>query len=74
MDYIDITPSWGEWGNMFYCFALSGERAAVESLHPDMAKALSAAEAFRTIQDCLNAEQLSRAKDVMDAEMRKQGF
>lgn len=74
MDCIDITPSWGEWGNVFYCFALSGERAAVESLHPDMAKAFSAAEAFRAIQDSLNAEQLSHAKSVMNAEMRKQGF
>lgn len=74
MNYIDVAPSWGEWGNIFYRFALSGERAAVESLHPDMAKAFAAAEAFRAIQDSLNAEQRLRVRGVVETEMRKQGF
>jgi len=73
MRQIDLTPSWGEWGNLFYQFVLSGERAALEKLHSDMAKAFAIAEAFKEIQDSLSREQFLKAKAVMEAELRKQG-
>jgi hypothetical protein len=74
MKTIDLTPTWGEWGNIFYRFAVSGERKPVESLHPDFAKAFSAAQAFSAIQNSLTAEQLEKADAVFRAEMAKQGF
>ena len=44
--YIDVTPTWGEWGNVFFRFAVSGESQALAKLHRDFALAMSAAEAF----------------------------
>lgn len=70
---IDVTPTWGEWSNIFYRFAISGERKIVESLHPDMALAFSAAEAFKIIQRILPAELSAQAEAVLRAEMAKQG-
>lgn len=74
MRTIDVAPTWGEWGNIFYRFAVSGERKIVESLHPDLAKALSAAQAFSAIQASLDVVQLDEATTVFHAEMAKQGF
>lgn len=70
---IDLTPTWGEWGNIFYQMALSGKRSSLEALHPDMAKAFAAAAAFVAIKDSLTDEQRIQANSVLEAEMRKQG-
>lgn len=74
MEYIDLTPSWGEWGNIFYRFALSGERNAVKTLHPDMARAFAFAEAFKFLQPSLTKEQLLQATATIEDEMQKQGL
>ncbi|WMW66626.1 hypothetical protein [Nitratidesulfovibrio liaohensis] len=73
MRTVDLTPSWGEWGNLFYRFALEGKRSSLEALHPDMAKAFAAAAAFVAIQGSLTDEQRLQANAVLEAEMRKQG-
>ncbi|EGY23934.1 hypothetical protein DA2_3768 [Desulfovibrio sp. A2] len=69
----DLTPTWGEWGNLFYRFALEGNRQSLETLHPDMAKAFAAAAAFVAIQPSLTEEQRLQANGVLEAEIRKQG-
>lgn len=74
MKTIDVTPTWGEWGNIFYRFAQLGKRKAVEALHPDLAKALAAAQALSAIQKSLNDEQNACAQAVMASELHKQGF
>jgi hypothetical protein len=74
MRTINLTPTWGEWGNIFYRFAVSGETKSTEILHPDFAKAMSAAAAFTAIQDSLTTEQSEKAMSVFRAEMAKQGF
>lgn len=71
---IDLTPTWGEWGNIFYRFAASGERKTIETLHRDFALAFSCAEAFKTIQRLLPNELSAQAEAVLRAEMVKQGF
>lgn len=73
MRTVDLTPSWGEWGNLFYRFALEGNRRSLETLHPDMAKAFALAQAFVAIQDSLTDEQRLQASKVLELEMRKQG-
>lgn len=73
MRMINLTPTWGEWGNIYHRFALSGERSALETLHPDMAKAFGLAAAFVAIQSSLTDEQRQQANAVLEAEMRKQG-
>jgi hypothetical protein len=67
-------PTWGQWGNIFYRFAVSGERKAIEALRPDFAKALSAAQALHAIQASLSEEQAEIAQKTIHAEMAKQGF
>jgi hypothetical protein len=74
MTHIDLTPTWGQWGNIFYRFAVSGERKPLELLHPDFAKAMSAVQAFHALQDSLTPEQAEKAEAVFRAEMAKQGF
>ena len=71
---INVAPSWGQWGNIFYNFARSGERKAVKTLHRDMARALSFAEALSAIWDDLPEELAAQAEGVFRVEMAKQGF
>lgn len=73
MRTIDVTPTWGEWGNLFYQFALLGEEAVLEKMHPDMAKAFAFAEAFKAINASLSHEQNLEAQAVIEAELKKQG-
>jgi hypothetical protein len=71
---IDLTPTWGEWGNIFYRLVSTNERYSVENLRHDLAKAMAAAQAFAAIQASLTAEQATQANNVLRAEMKKQGF
>ena len=73
MRAIDMTPTWGEWGNLFYQFALLGEEAVLKNMHPDMAKAFAFAEAFKAINASLSHEQILKAEAVIEAELQKQG-
>jgi hypothetical protein len=73
MKYIDATPTWGQWGNIFYRFAMSREVKALAPLRHDFALVCSIAEAFKEIQGSLTEEQIEKANAVMVAEMAKQG-
>ncbi len=73
MRTIDMRPTWGEWGNIFYRIAWGGPGDALEKLHPDMAKAFAFAEALGVIWDTLSEEQALKAEAVMEAELQKQG-
>ena len=42
---IDITPTWGEFGNIYRRFAETGETKAVRELRSELAKAMAAAQA-----------------------------
>jgi hypothetical protein len=72
MKIIDITPTWGEWGNVFYRFAVSGERKAVETLHEDFARVTAMAEALKVVLPALTVGQAEKVNAVMRAEMAKQ--
>jgi hypothetical protein len=74
MKTIDLTPTWGEWGNVFWRFAISGEREALKPLRHDMAKALAAAQAFKEIQHSLPDDLYAQVSATFHAEMAKQGF
>lgn len=71
---IDLSMTWGGWGNIYRRFAESGETKAIRHLREDFAKAMAAAEAFRSIQDTLSEEQKKTAGEVMVREIGKQGF
>ena len=72
---IDVTPTWGEWGNVFFALATCGADVnIILPLHRDLAYGLAAAEALKAISLSLTEEQ----RNIMDAtvrvEMQKQGF
>jgi hypothetical protein len=72
MKAIDITPSWGEWGNAFWGIArLQAE--AINPLHKDFAQAMAAAQALNAISKTLTAEQVAIAQKVVARELEKQG-
>jgi hypothetical protein len=70
---IDMTPTWGEWGNVYRRFA-EGDAgiAALRPLANDFAKAMAACQALSSID--LTDEQQAIVNRVMRAELVKQGF
>lgn len=73
-EYIDITPTWGEWGNIFFLFASKGETKPVKTLHHDFARCMAMTQAFAAIKPSLTGEQAAAADSAYYAEMKKQGF
>jgi crotonobetainyl-CoA:carnitine CoA-transferase CaiB-like acyl-CoA transferase len=71
---IDITPTWGEWATIYARFAESGERKACKALREDLARAMAAAQALRSINSTLNDEQARTVSAVIAAELSKQGY
>jgi len=71
---IDLTPTWGEWGNVFYPHVSFTERLYQKNLRLDLARALAAAQAFSAVQASLDKKQAVIANTVLRAEMEKQGF
>jgi hypothetical protein len=70
---IDLTPTWGEWGNIYRSLAESGERHAVKHLASDLARALAAAQALQVVTGTLTDEQNRIVAQTMAAELSKQG-
>lgn len=47
--YIDMTPTWVEWANMFFSLSVSGERKAITSMRDDLTKMAVAADAINAM-------------------------
>jgi len=71
---IDITPTWGEWANIYRRFAECGEVNAVRELRADFAKAMAAAQALQDIRGTLTEAQAPIVSKTLTAELTKQGF
>jgi hypothetical protein len=71
---IDLTPTWGEWGNIYRRLAESGERNAVRGLAADFAKAMAACAALQAIRGTLTDDQHAVVARTMVDELTKQGF
>lgn len=69
---IDMTPTWGEVGNIYMRLAESGEREAARACRDQAAKAFAFAEAFKTIHSDLPPELREKAETAFRAELRKQ--
>lgn len=74
MQTIDLTPTWGEIGNIYARLAESGETEAVARLRSEVARAFAASQALMAIKNDLPANLWARACDVIEEEMTKQGF
>lgn len=71
---IDLTPTWGEWANIYRRFAESGETIAIKHLAPDLARMAASCEALKKISSTLTDEQQKVVAETMTAELTKQGF
>lgn len=70
---IDLTPTWGEVGNILRRLIQGGETKAIEKMDVDLARAFSAAQALQAIQKDLPDDLREKACAVINAEMTKQG-
>jgi hypothetical protein len=71
---LDITPTWGEIGNLFMRLALSNEARAIEAMKPEIARAMASAQALVAIEKTLTDEQNSIVAKTLAAELTKQGY
>ncbi|WP_313465319.1 hypothetical protein [Achromobacter sp.] len=74
MQTIDITPTWGEWANVYASLAASGEGAACKALRADLAKMAAAAQALKDIRADLPEHLQDRVSHCLGAELGKQGY
>lgn len=70
---VNLTPTWGEWGNFYLSLAECGETSAIKHLRADFRKAMAACQAYQDIQGTLTPEQREIASRTMAAELKKQG-
>lgn len=69
-----VTPTWGEWANIYRRFAESGETIALKHLAPDLARMAASCEALKQISSTLTDAQNKVVADTMVTELTKQGF
>jgi hypothetical protein len=70
MKNLPSPPTWGEFGRLFYQFAISGHVSTVKELRPHYAEAFSIAQAFVAIQASLTKEQAEKAAAVFRDELK----
>jgi hypothetical protein len=68
---IDLTPTWGEVGLLFWRLALSGEIAAVEQMRSEIARAFAGMEVLSRLMSTLTPEQRAVFDEVWQAEQAK---
>lgn len=71
---IDLTPTWGEIGNIVRRLIQGGETPALEKMGVDLARAFAATQALQAIQNELPDDLREKACAVIEAEMTKQGY
>ena len=68
---IDVTPTWGEIGLLFWRLAMSGERAAVQEMRGEVARAFAGMEVLSRIKSTLTPEQKAVFDEVWKVEQAK---
>lgn len=72
---IDLTPTWGEWGNIYRSIAeRSDQSEALKHLAPDLARALASCQALNAIRGTLTQSQQETVVRVLTEELTKQGY
>lgn len=71
---VDLTPTWGEIGNMYARFAECGEVRVIRAMRPDVARALAAAQALQAIALTLTHAQGDLVAKTITVELNKQGY
>lgn len=68
---INMAPTWGEVGLLFWRLALSGEIAAVEQMRSEIARAFAGMEVLSRLMSTLTPEQRAVFDEVWQAEQAK---
>lgn len=68
---INIAPTWGEVGLLFWRLAMSGERAAVEQMRSEVARAFAGMEVLSRLKSTLTPEQRAVFDEVWQVEQAK---
>lgn len=68
---LDVTPTWGEIGLLFWRLAMSGERAAVQEMRGEVARAFAGMEVLSKLMSTLTPEQKAVFDKVWQAEQAK---
>lgn len=74
VETIDLTPSWGDVGNIVHRLAAGGDADVIVKMKPDIAQAFAMASALKALLPTLTEEQQSLASTVLISELSKQGF
>ena len=74
MKTIDLTPTWGNIGNIIWHLATSNEQRALKNSRSEHARAFAMAEAFAKLLPDLTEDQKDKASRILCAELKKQGF
>lgn len=69
--FVDVTPTWGEVGVLYFRLFDSKEHKAEAHLRPEIARALAIAQGFTAIEDTLTEEQAKTARDSIAREIAK---
>lgn len=68
---IDLTPTWGEVGVIYFRLVNSKEHKAEAHLRPEIGRALAFAQALTAIKDTLTEEQAKIVKETTEREIAK---
>lgn len=71
---IDLTPTWGEAGLLFYRLAVSKEVKALQAAKSEFARAFAAAQALQAISKTLTDEQSAIVAKTIEVEISKFGY
>ena len=71
---VDLTPTWGDIGNLFMRLALSSELQVIENMRPEFARAMACAQALVVIEDTLTDDQKVLVANTVQRELAKQGL
>lgn len=71
---IDMTPTWGEVGLLFYRLAVSKEVKALQAAKSEFARAFAAAQALQDIRKTLTNEQAAIVSKTITTELAKFGY
>lgn len=75
MKEINLTPTWGEVGNVLWRMIESNEQQALKLIRSEFARAMAAAEALKVLMDTpLTEEQKKLVSETLETELKKQGY
>jgi hypothetical protein len=70
VEYIDMAPTWGEWGLLYRRFAEQAD-PKLKDLRPDFDKAMASCQALKALAGTLTDEQMALVARVMANELAK---